>query len=56
MSQAEKAKPVIYLYPKQKEQIIVKIWLNWEFLKTIPKYKGLWKVTAYPDGKIILNW
>jgi hypothetical protein len=25
MSQAEKAKPVIYLYPKQKEQIIVKI-------------------------------
>jgi len=55
MPQAEKAKPVIYLYPTKKQKVFVKIWLNWKFLKTIPEYSSWWKVTAYPDGKIIVG-
>ena len=54
--QAEKAKPVIYLYPTKRQKVFVKVWLNWEFLTTIPKYQNWWKVIAYPNGTIISNW
>ena len=54
--QAEKAKPVIYLYPTTKQKVSVKIWLNWRFLTTIPEYKSWWNVIAYPDWKIISDW
>ncbi|MBF0913790.1 hypothetical protein HXK64_02405 [Candidatus Gracilibacteria bacterium] len=48
-------KPVIYLYPKEKTEVSVK--LDWEKkeLVSIPKYKDIWKVTAYPSGKIEYN-
>jgi len=54
--QAEKAKPVIYLYPTKKQNTSVKIWLNWRFLTTIPKYKNWWNVVAYPNWNIVSNW
>ena len=49
-------KPVIYLYPKEKTEVSVK--LDWEKkeLVSIPKYKDIWKVTAYPSWKIEYNW
>ena len=53
--QAEKAKPVIYLYPTKRQNISVKIWLNWSFLTTIPKYKNWWNVVAYPNWTIVSN-
>jgi len=49
-------KPVIYLYPKQKQNIQVKLDYQGEIIADYPNYdeklKG-WSVTAYPDGKII---
>lgn len=50
---AECAKPVIYLYPKQKQLVEVEISPKGGLLFTEPQYDGLWKVYAYPDGKII---
>lgn len=49
-------KPIIYLYPKQKENIIVQLNYNGKIIADYPTFnenlKG-WYVTAYPDGKII---
>lgn len=49
-------KPVIYLYPLQKEQISVRLEYQGNIIVSYPKYdesiKG-WKVIAYPDGRII---
>ena len=49
-------KPVIYLYPEQKQEIIVRLDYQGKIIAEYPEYnedmKG-WKVTAYPDGKII---
>ncbi len=49
-------KPVIYLYPTQKEDIRVKLDYQGKLIADYPTYdysqKG-WSVTAYPDGKII---
>ncbi|RKW24931.1 hypothetical protein D8B46_00515 [Candidatus Gracilibacteria bacterium] len=49
------AKPVIYLYPKQKQEISVS--LNWKKknLISIPKYEGIWEVKANPNGEIEFN-
>ena len=49
-------KPVIYLYPKEKTEVSVK--LDWEKkeLISIPEYKDIWRVTAYPSWKLELNW
>ena len=47
------AKPVIYLYPQQKQDISVKLSYQGELTVTYPKYNNGWDVTAYPDGKII---
>lgn len=49
---AECGKPVIYLYPVEKTEVVVKV----EALirKSEPEYKKEgWKVTAYPDGRLI---
>lgn len=48
------AKPVIYLYPENKQDISVKVnFKNGDFTCTYPEYNNGWNVTAYPDGKII---
>lgn len=47
------AKPIIYLYPQQKQQINVKLNFQGQFTVTYPQYNNGWEVTAFPDGKII---
>ena len=49
------AKPVIYLYPKEKTDISVNLDFNGKITCIYPKYNkdNTWEVTAYPDGKII---
>ncbi len=46
------AKPVIYLYPKSKTDVNVKLDFKGELVTTIPEYNGGWNVTAEPDGTI----
>lgn len=51
--QAEKAKPVIYLYPTKTEKINVQVTPNGWFKTTIPEYpRGGWDVIATPDSFI----
>lgn len=47
---AEKAKPVIYLYPQQTEQVSVWVEPVGGFTKTEPVYRDGWNVTATPRG------
>ena len=51
-------KPIIYLYPEQKQNIQVQLDYFGEIIAAYPDYdkkiKG-WNVMAYPDGKIINN-
>lgn len=47
------AKPVIYLYPEQEQNIDVKLNPPDNLTVSFPEYKNGWQVTAYPDGKII---
>jgi hypothetical protein len=51
--QTECGKPVIYLYPKDKMNVSVKIEPKGGFTLTEPNYGSGWNVTAYPDGKLI---
>lgn len=46
------AKPVIYLYPTEKQEILVS--LDWKFknLVSIPKYEKIWKVLASENWEI----
>lgn len=46
-------KPVIYFYPKQKQNISVKLGFQGKLVTTYPAYNQGWNITAYPDGKII---
>jgi len=46
------AKPVIYLYPKQKKDVSVKLNYNGKLDYTWPVYRDGWKVTAHPDGTL----
>ena len=49
-------KPVIYLYPKQKQNILVQLNYQGKIMADYPDYDSKlngWEVTAYPDGKII---
>lgn len=50
---AEKAKPVIYLYPTKKQDVKVKVSPEGGVTESIPEYGKGWKVTATPDGTII---
>jgi len=49
-------KPIIYLYPQEKQEVKVELELEWKLIADYPKYdekiKG-WEVTAYPDSTII---
>ncbi|MCX6730063.1 MAG: hypothetical protein NT058_01005, partial [Candidatus Portnoybacteria bacterium] len=49
---AERAKPVIYLYPKQETDVSVFVKPNGGFTFTDPEYKDGWKVKAKPNGEI----
>jgi len=51
--ETEKKKPVIYLYPTEKQKIDIKIKYRGELTVTYPDYKNGWNVTAFPEGKII---
>lgn len=50
------AKPVIYLYPEQKQEVKVELEVAWKLIADYPRYdekiKG-WEVIAYPDSTII---
>lgn len=46
------AKPVIYLYPKVKTEIDLKLNFNGKLLTTFPKYDKIWEVIAEPNGQI----
>ncbi|MDO8668547.1 MAG: hypothetical protein Q7K35_05715 [bacterium] len=48
---AECGKPVIYLYPESKTNVKVKVGANVRISE--PNYGAGWRVTAYPDGRII---
>ncbi len=45
-------KPVIYLYPKEKTDLIFEFEFNGKLQTTFPKYDKNWNVTAYPNGQI----
>lgn len=47
------AKPVIYLYPMEQEDVSVKVNLNGILTCSYPEYNDGWNVTANPDGTII---
>ena len=49
---AEKAKPVIYLYPEKEEKINVKVAPVGGFTVTDPEYGNGWNVNATPEGVI----
>lgn len=49
---AERAKPVIYLYPEQKETVSVRVFPSRSFTKTDPEYGNGWLVEADPSGRI----
>ena len=49
---AEKAKPVIYLYPQKPEKVSVKVSPIGGFIKTDPDYGNGWIVDATPSGVI----
>jgi hypothetical protein len=45
-------KPVIYLYPKEEQEITVKLELDGKLTCTYPAYNDGWTVTAAPDGTL----
>ncbi|MBQ3140744.1 MAG: hypothetical protein IJC25_02140, partial [Clostridia bacterium] len=47
------AKPVIYLYPEQPTEVEVKLDFEGRLAFTYPAYNDGWRVTAYPDGRLI---
>jgi len=48
-------KPVIYLYPKEKTEVNVRLNLNWSLSSTYPEISkdNTWTVTAHPDGTLV---
>ena len=47
------AKPVIYLYPREEQEVAVKLDYEGDLTVTYPEYKDGWKVIASPDGTLI---
>jgi len=45
-------KPVIYLYPEEKTDVTVKLFLDGKLTCTYPTYHNGWTVTAEPDGTL----
>ncbi|MEJ2664241.1 MAG: hypothetical protein P8107_09400 [Spirochaetia bacterium] len=50
---AERAKPVIYLYPEKKTEVSVRVNPKRGISKSDPPYQGGWIVTASPDGTLV---
>lgn len=48
-------KPIIYIYPTEKTDIIVKLGNPEKLICSYPKYEEEWDVTANPDGTLIDN-
>lgn len=48
-------KPIIYLYPEEETNVMVKLKYPEKLTTTYPKYNDSWNVTAYPDGTLINN-
>lgn len=48
-------KPVIYLYPEEKQNVSVKVEPAGEFTFTYPSYENGWEVLASPDGKLTVD-
>ena len=46
------AKPVIYLYPEQEQEVSVRLDYDGELTCTYPEYKEGWEITAKPDGRL----
>ncbi len=47
------AKPVIYLYPTEQEQVRVQLDFDGELTTTYPPYEDGWEVLASPDGTLV---
>lgn len=48
-------KPIIYLYPEEETNVLVKLGNDNFLTTTYPKYNNGWSVYAYPNGKLIDN-
>lgn len=48
----EKKKPIIYLYPKERTELSVKLGKPEKITCSYPKYNDGWKVIANPDGNL----
>jgi hypothetical protein len=46
-------KPILYLYPEQKQEVTVEIEYKGRLTHTYPKYQEGWKITAFPDGTLV---
>ncbi len=46
-------KPIIYLYPKKKTDINIRLDFDGKLECTYPEYENGWNVTAFPDGRLI---
>ena len=46
-------KPIIYLYPKEETEIVVRLGAPENLTSSYPKYTDGWDVIAYPDGALI---
>jgi antitoxin component YwqK of YwqJK toxin-antitoxin module len=46
------AKPIIYFYPENTTELVVKLNIDGRLTHTYPKYEDEWKVTAHPDGTL----
>ena len=47
------AKPIIYLYPEESQEISVKLGKEKNLTCTYPKYENEWKIFASPDGNLV---
>ena len=47
------AKPVIYLYPEQTQEVSVQLELDGKLTCAYPEYDSGWRVKAYPDGTLL---
>ena len=47
------AKPVIYLYPEQTQEVSVQLELDGKLTCAYPEYGSGWRVKAYPDGTLL---
>lgn len=45
-------KPILYLYPKEKEEVSIKLKNADKIITSYPKYINEWNVTAYPNGDL----